>query len=129
MRWPVVHVHAHVGEEPEIPTARQFLFIAHTLFVVNLRQQGHAFRRALNRLPFHVLLLSLLTGCATQLPHEVRIPVPVPCIAEPVKPPVWLTDEQIKALPDYSLVLHLWLERRERQVYEGELEAMLAGCS
>jgi hypothetical protein len=68
-------------------------------------------------------------GCAhvDEKPISVHIPIPVPCAVEVPKPEL-LTDEQFKALDDYRFVMELWLDRRLRQGYEGELEAALEGC-
>jgi type IV pilus biogenesis protein CpaD/CtpE len=78
--------------------------------------------------------LLLLPGCAStdprplELPKEVRIPVPVPCIKDPIARPALVTDAQLAAMGDGDLVLSLAADRRERQQYEGKLEAQLAGC-
>lgn len=73
-----------------------------------------------------------LVGCASgppPLPVEVRVPIVVPCIAEaPVRPEL-LSDGALAALDDYRLVLELARDRRLRQGYIAELEAVLAGCS
>ena len=74
---------------------------------------------------------ALLAGCASgppPLPVEVRIPVAVPCIADPPVRPDLLTDRDLAALDDYRLVLELARDRRLRQGYEAELEAVVAGC-
>jgi hypothetical protein len=74
---------------------------------------------------------ALLAGCASgppPLPVEVRVPVATPCIAAPVARPELLTDGALAALDDYRLVLELARDRRLRQGYIAELEAVLAGC-
>jgi hypothetical protein len=78
-----------------------------------------------------VVAILPLAGCASgppPLPVEVRIPVPVPCIAETPARPELLTDGALAALDDYRLVLELARDRRLRQGYEAELEAVVAGC-
>jgi len=73
----------------------------------------------------------LLAGCASgppPLPTEVRIPVAVPCLTEAPARPELLTDGALAALDDYRLVLELARDRRLRQGYIAELEAVVAGC-
>jgi hypothetical protein len=73
----------------------------------------------------------LLAGCASgppPLPVEVRVPIAVPCVNEPLARPELLTDRDLAALDDYRLVLELARDRRLRQAYEAELEAVVAGC-
>lgn len=75
-------------------------------------------------------LVVVLAGCASgpEIPREVRVPVPVPCIDEaPVRPSL-LTDAELLALDDYGLVIALARDRRVRQAYELALEAAIAGC-
>lgn len=71
----------------------------------------------------------LLSGCAA-VPESVtvHVPVPVSCIeVVPVRPSL-LSDAQLLALDDYALVLSLAHDRRVRQGYQAELEAVIAGC-
>lgn len=70
----------------------------------------------------------LLVGCASPIPQEVRIPVPVPCVEHPPERPSMLSDSELLALDDYGLVIALARDRRIRQGYEAELEATIAGC-
>lgn len=76
------------------------------------------------------LLLPLLAGCVGNpvIPTEVRVPVQVSCVAEQPKKPLMLTDAELQALDDFKLPIALTLDRRVRQAYEAELEAVLAGC-
>lgn len=82
-----------------------------------------------------IAALALLTGCAGQqtveIPKEVRVPVPVPCVKAEDRPtrPQLRTDGEILALDDYKRTLAMWEDRRTRQAYEGELEAVVEGCS
>lgn len=72
-----------------------------------------------------------LAGCASgppPLPVEVRVPVATPCIAESPARPDLLSDGALAALDDYRLVIELARDRRLRQAYEAELEAVVAGC-
>jgi hypothetical protein len=77
-----------------------------------------------------VLLLPLLAGCVGNpvIPTEVRVPVPVSCVTEQPKKPAMLSDAELRALDDFKLPIALTLDRRVRQAYEAELEAVLAGC-
>lgn len=79
--------------------------------------------------------LLLLAGCVAneprpvEIPEEVRIPVPVPCLKEGVDRPALVTDGALMAMNDGDLVLALGADRRQRQQYELKLEAQVAGCS
>lgn len=76
-------------------------------------------------------LAAFLAGCASgppPLPVEVRVPIAVPCLSEVPARPELLTDGALVALDDYRLVLELARDRRLRQAYEAELEAVVAGC-
>lgn len=86
-------------------------------------------RAALLILPF------ALAGCAGTMPPspevrtvEVKIPVPVPCMVQPVNKPAFAVD----ALPLGSTVpaqmRALRAERKQRIGYEAELEAALQHC-
>jgi len=80
-----------------------------------------------------LLLLSsalLLAGCASsiEIPREVRVPIPIPCIDRaPVRPSL-LSDAELLALDDYALVIALARDRRVRQGYEAELESAVEAC-
>ena len=71
-----------------------------------------------------------LSGCASvpQAPEAIRVQVPVPCVGDPPVRPSMLTDAQLLALDDYGLVIALAQDRRVRQGYHAELEAVVAGC-
>lgn len=74
-----------------------------------------------------------LTGCNTplQVPKEVKVQVPVPCIASDARParPELLSDAAILGLDSYRATWALWGDRLERQAYETKLEAVVEGCS
>lgn len=72
----------------------------------------------------------LLAGCANSAPRVdvVRVPVPVPCLDRAPDKPTFLTDEAFATLPLGTFVTELWADRRDRQAYEAELEAAVAGC-
>lgn len=78
----------------------------------------------------YLLLAFLLTGCASgpEIPREVRVPVPTPCIDRIPQRPSMLSDAELLALDDYGLVIALARDRRVRQGYIAELEATVAGC-
>jgi hypothetical protein len=79
------------------------------------------------------LLAAALGGCAsapTPVTQRVEVPVPVPCVnadAVPVKP-VYQFDKLPATASDGAQVIALandWLVGRK---YEGQLEAVIAGC-
>lgn len=75
-------------------------------------------------------VLLLLAGCASgpEIPREVPVMVPVPCITErPIRPSL-LSDAELLALDDYGLILALARDRRVRQAYQAQIEAAIAGC-
>jgi hypothetical protein len=72
-----------------------------------------------------------LSGCcapAHRPLERIEVPVSVPCVAEAPGRPALVSDDDLRAMSDYSLVLALFRDRRMRQGYEGELEALLAAC-
>ena len=75
-------------------------------------------------------LAALLAGCSTTIPvpETVKVPVPVSCIDAPIPKPRLVTDAELAAMDDYKATISLWIDRRDRQTYEGRLEAALAGC-
>ena len=77
-----------------------------------------------------ILLVGSLAGCASgpQIPKEVRVPVPVPCIDRAPQRPSMLSDAELLALDDYGLVIALARDRRVRQGWEATVEALLEGC-
>lgn len=79
------------------------------------------------------LLLMAIAGCAStvEIPREVRVPVPTPCISPeklPERPP-FMTDAEILAYDGYRRTWAMWLDRMLRQAYEAQLEAIAQGCS
>jgi len=77
-----------------------------------------------------LVALGLLSGCAgtIEVPKEVRVPVPVPCVDRPPERPSLMSDEELLALDDFGLVAALARDRRVRQGYISELEATVEGC-
>lgn len=77
--------------------------------------------------------LALLAGCATApavqyVPYEVKVPVEVPCTAQPVAKPPWATEKLRKADTGDAKVKALLAEREERKGYEEKLEKSTEGC-
>lgn len=72
----------------------------------------------------------LLAGCGgvPAAPEIVKVPVPIACEVNIPKRPTFITDTQLKSLDDFKLPLALHLDRRVRQAYERELEAVVEGC-
>ncbi len=83
--------------------------------------------------PVALALTALLVGCATRLemPKEVRVAVPVACIAPADRPakPTLMADGDILALDTYRATWALWGERLELLGYAAKLEAVVEGCS
>jgi hypothetical protein len=75
-------------------------------------------------------LTAFLAGCAVEpvLPTVVKVPVITPCITEPVKQPIFITDADLLQLDEYGFIVGLARDRLERKKYELALEAALAGC-
>jgi hypothetical protein len=72
----------------------------------------------------------LLAGCAgtIDVPKEIRVPVPVPCVERAPERPSMMSDGELLALDDYGLVVALARDRRIRQGYEATLESIIEGC-
>lgn len=77
-----------------------------------------------------VWILVCCAGCSSVpvAPKEVRIPIPISCITQSPTKPSMLSDAELLAMDDYGLVIALARDRRIRQGYEADLEAMLEGC-
>ena len=76
------------------------------------------------------LSVLLLSGCSLLPPkvQEIQIPVIIPCVKySPVKPNL-ISDADLRKLDDGNFVTALHLDRLQRQSYEAELEAVIAGC-
>lgn len=76
------------------------------------------------------LAVLLLGACASQiqLPKEIRIPVPVPCLDALPPEPMVSTDEQLLAMGDFELVLVLAADRKALEVSYVELRAAASAC-
>ena len=80
-----------------------------------------------------ILMSSVIFSACQSIPEtpkEVRIPVPVPCLAaaDVPKSPTFVTDAALAAMPDGDLILSLATDRRQNQGYRAEMEAVIAGC-
>ena len=77
---------------------------------------------------FAIVLLLAGCGSAPLAPQRVEIPVFTPCVKSVPQQPAYEFDQLAPAATDGEIVLALardWLRGRE---YEGELEAVVAGC-
>ena len=77
------------------------------------------------------MLALVLAGCGSTPPAPQRVEVPVftPCVKVVPQRPVYEFDKLPSTAPDGEIVLALardWLRGRK---YEGELEAVIAGCA
>ncbi len=68
-----------------------------------------------------------LAGCETTT-KVVKVPVSVPCKVDLPKPPVWATESLKPEASIFDQVKALLAERRQRQGYQQQLEAAIAGC-
>lgn len=73
----------------------------------------------------------LLAGCSAlpDAPKEVLIPVPTACIEKLPDRPPFISDAELKKLPDGAFVIALGIDRRMNEKYRAELEAVLAACA
>ena len=77
-----------------------------------------------------LLAVLLLAGCATRAPttREVKVPVSVPCVGNVPVAPVYEFDKLTSTASDGEKVLALARDWPRGRKYEGELEAVVAGC-
>lgn len=73
----------------------------------------------------------LLAGCASAPPAPVRVEVPVmvPCIGEVPQRPAYEFDKLPLTATDGEIILALARDWPRGQKYEGELQAVIAGCN
>lgn len=76
-----------------------------------------------------LLVLVMLSGCATPQVPAAEVPVAVSCVEKRPENPGFMTDEEIKALDDYRAVVALRLDRAKAQKYVGELEDVVEVCA
>lgn len=74
--------------------------------------------------------LSLFAGCQSipDAPKEVLVPVPTPCVTALPDRPRFISDAELKQLPDGAFVIALGIDRRQNERYRAELEAVLSAC-
>lgn len=78
-----------------------------------------------------VLILCLvLAGCASapQAPQIVKVPVHVKCLGEVPARPEFAVEKLDPAATDGAKVLALAADWPRGRIYEGKLEAAIAGC-
>lgn len=76
------------------------------------------------------ILAVLLAGCASAppAPARVEVPVMVPCIDKVLLRPAYEFDQLPASAKDGEIILALARDWARGRKYEGELEAVLAGC-
>lgn len=87
--------------------------------------------------PFLLLLAVLVAailpaGCTQQrvvVPKEVRVQVPVPCVAERPKRPEFRALADLLLMDQYSRTLAAWADLKRHEIYTAELEAVVEGCA
>ena len=78
-----------------------------------------------------IILTVLLAGCASAPPAPQRVEVPVftPCVKVAPQRPVYEFEQLTPAATDGEIVLALARDWPRGRKYEGELEAVIAGCT
>lgn len=81
-------------------------------------------------------LLCSLAGCATTIPPvtivktvEVKVPVPVACISDPLRAPAFLDDRTLLTGSGAQVFDKVWADHLARRDYIDELQALVDGCS
>ena len=77
------------------------------------------------------MLALLLAGCGSAPPalQRVEIPVFTPCVREVPQRPVYEFDQLAPMATDGEIILALARDWPRGRKYEGELEAVIAGCT
>ena len=91
-------------------------------------------RKTFDNSQFRKLAIScvvLLAGCgsAPLAPQRVEVPVFTPCVKVVPPRPAYEFDQLAPAATDGEIVLALARDWPRGRKYEGELEAVIAGCS
>lgn len=81
-----------------------------------------------------ILVALLLAGCASspiEVPKEVKVQVPVPCVDPAKRPqrPALRTQDELMALDTHRRTHAAWAELKRYEAYTRELEAVVEGCS
>jgi hypothetical protein len=76
------------------------------------------------------MLVLMLAGCgsAPLAPLRVEVPVFTPCVNAVPKRPAYEFDQLTRVVTDGEIVLALARDWPRGRKYEGELEAVIAGC-
>ncbi len=84
----------------------------------------------LSRIALQLALAALLAGCASAPPAVQRVEVPVftPCVKVVPQRPAYEFGQLTPAATDGEIVLALARDWPRGRKYEGELEAVVAGC-
>ena len=77
------------------------------------------------------MLALLLAGCGSAPPalQRVEIPVFTPCVTEVPQRPVYEFDQLAPMATDGEIILALARDWPRGRKYEGEMEAVIAGCT
>ncbi|MGV8870876.1 MAG: hypothetical protein ACOH2S_28530 [Janthinobacterium svalbardensis] len=77
-----------------------------------------------------IILAALLAGCDSlpPAPQLVEVPVFTPCVKAVPQRPAYEFDQLAPAATDGEIVLALARDWPRGRKYEGELEAVIAGC-
>lgn len=73
-----------------------------------------------------LILALLLSGCATDQPS--RLPVPVSCVKAAPEKPATQDEAAILAMSDYAATLTVWTERLMLKSYAEKAEAVINAC-
>lgn len=75
-------------------------------------------------------VVALSAGCtsAPPAPQRVEVPVFTPCVKMEIQRPAYEVDKLTPAATDGEIVLALARDWLRGRAYEGDLEAVIAGC-
>ena len=84
----------------------------------------------LSRKALQLISVMLLAGCASVPPAPVGVEIPVftPCVKVQIPRPTYEFDKLAPTATDGEIVLALARDWPRGRKYEGELEAVVAGC-
>jgi len=87
-------------------------------------------RYQLSRIALQLILTLLLAGCTSAPPAPVRVEIPVftPCVKVQIPRPEYEFDKLPATATDGEIILALARDWSRGRKYEGELEAVVAGC-
>lgn len=88
----------------------------------------------------HLLLLAFVVALALgactstiEVPKEVKVPTPVPCVADDKRPqrpdPVLRSIDDLLGMDRYRRTIASWSDLLRAEAYIAELEAVVDGCS